>query len=293
MGQALHRKTITEHPKVLTDQVIAVLLESGANLEMLSDGIAKSNSFRYIDLLINNGFKIARKLACVAGGSSLELFHDSQPSITDYHIALYSAIVDRNYIRAFALLPHCGRPVCFRDLNHGPILLVSGGEPRLRGNVLKMALARRPDIPKDLFNIDPFDITEDHKRLFHLLIESGANINRANHRGSTPVLVATRNNDIDYLTELLRHGANPNTITETGNSPLLQAFVGRNALAYIDLLLSYGAKFDSESIRKGVFKRTKDFLETQLLPEEKLELEQAWRFIIEKSSHHGTSDNSC
>eukprot|EP00210_Caulerpa_lentillifera_P006929 g6625.t1 len=72
------------------------------------------------------------------------------------------------------------------------------------------------------------------------LISKGADINAKNHKGETPVILATEHNCIESLIALLEAGADPNIKTNIGEFPLNKA-VNEGQVEAVMALLSHGA----------------------------------------------------
>lgn len=81
--------------------------------------------------------------------------------------------------------------------------------------------------------------------VMRILLNYGANIDNTREKGPTsgytPLMAATRNNQIKLVRFLLDHGANINHIAEDGNTPLMIAADEGN-LKMVELFIEHGAK---------------------------------------------------
>jgi len=81
-----------------------------------------------------------------------------------------------------------------------------------------------------------------------VLIEAGANPNRADSQGITPLMVASQRNDPELVQRLLAAGARPNSANSTGMTALHFA-ASSDAPAVVSMLLDAGADLQICSIR--------------------------------------------
>lgn len=86
------------------------------------------------------------------------------------------------------------------------------------------------------------------------LLEAGADVNKSNKSGGTPLSVALIcKNDISIIKLLLKAGANVNARTLCGSTPLIFAVRNQNSLGVIRELLHYGADINSSMDSKNLF----------------------------------------
>ena len=77
-------------------------------------------------------------------------------------------------------------------------------------------------------------------KMMKLIIRLGGDINKASGCGTTPILIAAKQNDLAMARTLLEAGADPNAASDN-NSPLSTAIQNRNQ-KMVNLLLKYHAK---------------------------------------------------
>ena len=98
---------------------------------------------------------------------------------------------------------------------------------------------------QQLLDADLMDSIEkyDFDRFKHLL-ENGADPNSLHfqrHVGfMTPLMEASNDNDSRYIVELLKYGADPNIVTDSGTA-LQHALLNRNSITILNLLFKNGA----------------------------------------------------
>ena len=81
---------------------------------------------------------------------------------------------------------------------------------------------------------------------FHDLIQKGADINKADEEGCTPLLGAVMNGQSRIAKELILKGADVNKNDKSGSTPLLSAAV-RSDGEILELLLQYGADINKNT----------------------------------------------
>ncbi|CAG0910911.1 unnamed protein product, partial [Cyprideis torosa] len=62
-----------------------------------------------------------------------------------------------------------------------------------------------------------------HTDIVELLIKHGADVNILSTSGNTPLIVACTNGHADVVRVLLKHGANREVHNENGHTPLMEA----------------------------------------------------------------------
>jgi len=78
------------------------------------------------------------------------------------------------------------------------------------------------------------------------LLKGNANVNVTDEDGCTPLIIATKNNNLFFVEHLILAGANVNTVDKDGNTPLiLAAFNNQTAIA--ELLLENGAAINQQN----------------------------------------------
>eukprot|EP00940_MAST-03C_sp_MAST-3C-sp2_P003576 g3576.t1 len=94
-------------------------------------------------------------------------------------------------------------------------------------------------------------ISKNHSNVVKLLIDAGADVNKACSSGKTPLLIAVTHGHRDIAEELIKSGADPNKISHSPNllSPLHIAVKGGDTKT-VDLLLRHGAS-PRHKTRKG------------------------------------------
>lgn len=121
---------------------------------------------------------------------------------------------------------------------------VQEGLIELVRELLKSGMA--PDT-RTIHGVTPLMVSARYgnKEVAQLLIEAGADVNAKDRRSSvwegqqTPLHYACDSGRICVATLLLENGANPNCISQSGDTPLSIAMMGNKALA--DCLLKHGA----------------------------------------------------
>ena len=79
---------------------------------------------------------------------------------------------------------------------------------------------------------------ENDIALIEQLITKGADVNQANDRGFTPLILAVYNDNKEAVLSLLKNGANPNAQDKSGNNALMgAAFKGYQEM--VDVLLAH------------------------------------------------------
>jgi quinoprotein dehydrogenase-associated probable ABC transporter substrate-binding protein len=97
-------------------------------------------------------------------------------------------------------------------------------------------LAEGADINAELNNaVLAFD-----KERVTFLLGRGADVNKLDDQGYTPLLTAVRNRNSDMAELLLEHGADPNLPDSDGATPLVHA-INRNHVPSVELLVAKGA----------------------------------------------------
>ena len=82
-------------------------------------------------------------------------------------------------------------------------------------------------------------IEDGNIEVIKLLIQQGADVNHRCGYGDSPLLVAIRNDDIDTLNVLIKHGANPNSIPRHSGgrrTPLMESVLKDNKEIMVALL---------------------------------------------------------
>ncbi len=79
-----------------------------------------------------------------------------------------------------------------------------------------------------------------------LLIENGADVNRLDKWGMTPISSAASNGHLDIVRLLLKNGANVNTADKHGGTPLYYASAG-GFHETVELLISKGANVNCKT----------------------------------------------
>jgi ankyrin repeat protein len=105
-------------------------------------------------------------------------------------------------------------------------------------------------------NPDPLAIRDKHLRIIRLLLNLGADVNKPNKFGATPLYVAVKRQDLEVVRVLISHGANPKAEISSIFSPLapqarkmtlgysatvLHIAVEKDDLAIAEALLEAGA----------------------------------------------------
>ena len=126
-----------------------------------------------------------------------------------------------------------------------------------------LAYGANPDI-KDSQGFTPLHICcrngwKGHKEIAEILIKAGADINARNKYGSTPLYLASRNNNIDIVKLLLANYAIINIPDDEGYYPIdLAAEQGR--LEIMKLLINSGAAVTDKTFYKAIDTGQKDIL---------------------------------
>ena len=79
--------------------------------------------------------------------------------------------------------------------------------------------------------------------LLQVLLAHGADPNKQNEKGTSPLYIACSNRNLECITELLSAGADPNLPNNKGDVPLTAAAY-RNMCSGVAALLTAGAKID-------------------------------------------------
>ncbi|MGC9367824.1 MAG: ankyrin repeat domain-containing protein, partial [bacterium] len=100
---------------------------------------------------------------------------------------------------------------------------------------------------KDLANNEtPLFYGIEEERVVRVLLENGAEVNIADFEGETPLLEASRNNDVEIINLLLDNGAEVNVVNEKGYTPLLISVSYEN-YDVAELLVNAGADVNVEN----------------------------------------------
>ena len=83
-------------------------------------------------------------------------------------------------------------------------------------------------------------------KLVRLLLEIGADINRANSAGETPLYVASEMSNVEMVRILLEKGADINKAESNGQTPLMIA-VASGHFEVVEVLLEYGANLNAKT----------------------------------------------
>src|SRR5262245_1743987 len=103
-------------------------------------------------------------------------------------------------------------------------------------------------------NVNDFDVfatplyyavNKQHLDAAKLLIERGADVNAGTKIGDTPLMAAVARKRIEFITLLLAHGANPNSIV--GNQTALHVAVTRGCLDCVTALVEAGADVNART----------------------------------------------
>src|SRR5204862_227535 len=90
----------------------------------------------------------------------------------------------------------------------------------------------------------------DNVTVANLLIRAGADANKANDYGVTPLTLACINRSGPMVDALLKGGANPNAAQETGETPLIVC-ARTGAVEAVNLLLARGADVNVKEKEQG------------------------------------------
>lgn len=108
---------------------------------------------------------------------------------------------------------------------------------------IQLAQVQQPQVPKDLATLVQGGETKQALEQ----IRAGADVNRSQPDGSTPLLWAIRNTEYDIAEALLARKADPNTANEFSALPLTEA-ARQSDLRLVKMLLDAGAKVDSANL---------------------------------------------
>ena len=81
------------------------------------------------------------------------------------------------------------------------------------------------------------------------LLAKGADVNKLDDQGYTPLHTAVRNRNSDLVALLLEHGADPNLPDSDGATPLVHA-INRNHVPSVEALLAKGADIERSRTRR-------------------------------------------
>ncbi|CAN0192012.1 unnamed protein product [Ectocarpus sp. 13 AM-2016] len=92
---------------------------------------------------------------------------------------------------------------------------------------------------------------EGHIDFIRTLIEHGADVDATNYGGVAALHHATANNKVEAMDVLLRAGANPRSMSESGHTVLHMAAITRTRTeaATLAVLLKYGADVNAQTVR--------------------------------------------
>jgi len=90
------------------------------------------------------------------------------------------------------------------------------------------------------------------KNICEILLRSGANPNKQNKEGYTPIMLAAQRGRNDVIKTFIRYGATPNVYDATGKTPLLHAIEAEN-IETVKLLLSVGGRHDLKNMKTGEY----------------------------------------
>ncbi len=100
------------------------------------------------------------------------------------------------------------------------------------GNTMLMAAAK--------YNANP--------NVIQYLFSEGANLDEANKRGKTALMLAARYNNYAVVEMLLNLGANVGSLDDNGSSALMWASWGNKDLNVVKVLLNFGAKVNVQDV---------------------------------------------
>lgn len=87
---------------------------------------------------------------------------------------------------------------------------------------------------------------EDDEESLKILLDSGLNVNLANHKGNTLLMLASYNNSIKCTKLLLENGAEVDKKNDKNQTPLAGACF-KGYIDIVNLLIEYGADVDADN----------------------------------------------
>ena len=140
------------------------------------------------------------------------------------------------------------------------------------------------------------------KKIIILLIDAGADVNKTNHWGETPLLQATKWQNIlpsplkaancrDVVKVLLDHGADPNRADDTGKTPL--SYASRNG--HVDVMkvlveAGGGERKLWESSRNGDAREVSNLLSLGVDPNSEYTTTHGWRHPLGDAIENGHTE---
>jgi hypothetical protein len=145
------------------------------------------------------------------------------------------------------------------------------GEPEHRQSNNKPSIKQKGgnQEEKDDYLLDAIRMDEADK--VTRALNNGADINRANSAGDTPLYVASEIGHVEVVRILLENGADINRAESNGQTPLMIA-VDSGHLEVVEVLLEYGANLNAETndgdtafdmVNEGVFPEIATLLKTE------------------------------
>jgi ankyrin repeat protein len=240
-------KPLTAAYKYRCIDAIKLLLEKGADPQSIVRDVIKDNNLSILKLLV----------PCV-GLSYID--YNTSPSVVEFLLSngemvgidTFKQITDKSQSTNLHLLE-----VLLKSLN-GEVSYWSKEVPLIHHaiinkypNMLEIILKYQKDIDiRDKDGNSALHIVSKHgnKDMVAMLLESGADPNKINTKGNTPLHHACKVLDPDDIVkQLLRYNADPNIPNALGITPMQEALTACN-LSIIDLLKQNGGKLDEMDI---------------------------------------------
>ncbi|MBP2653567.1 MAG: ankyrin repeat and box protein [Firmicutes bacterium] len=202
IGQTTPINRTTQKHKAYNEAANKLLLVSNS-LEQVKRAFAlganpniKRNSFGapFIDAIESNSIEMVQSFLDNGANPNLYLYDINFGESTP----LWTAIIKHNY-------------------NMVELLINAGADPNLA----------MKDGQTVLFWTVKYN-TPNNIKLTKYLIKKGANINKIDNEGDTPLIVACKNGNFEIAQTLLDHGANPNISNNEMRKPLYFAFKSQN-----------------------------------------------------------------
>lgn len=213
--------------------LVQLLLSSGANPNSEASGgisvlmrAAEIGRLSSVTHLIENGAQLGYQEPHFGQTALMFAARAGHLEIVNY---LLKKGADQNVSTTIGQVPSWIRPNSVPGFGYG-VGIIRGGVPADRG--------LRPPAPGGMTPL-LYAVRHNHGKVVERLLDTGADINKAEANNITPLLMAISNNHLELAHLLIDRGANINTVDWYGRSPLWEAVNVRNLYLHNETFENY------------------------------------------------------